>query len=185
MAYTYEEKNEFRNKLIVNSTPAEEKLLLILMSDSRLKDKFKFQEILCGYIVDFYFPASKLIVEIDGSVHKKTHNKDSKRTVNLYQNGYTVIRFTNDTVYKHPEIIINAITSNKFTNSSKRVPLKEIISKYGVNPNTLVKRAKKIKQQFNKDRASRKRRAMGYVESVKRNALQRVRDNVKLALANS
>ena len=55
------------------------------------------------YIVDFYCPAAKLIVEIDGGQHYQTDEmeKDKVRDRYLEKQGLTVIRFSNLDVLKN------------------------------------------------------------------------------------
>lgn len=58
--------------------------------------KFRRQHGIGKYIVDFYCPELKLIVEIDGSVHgeETVLQKDSERQKYLESWGYTVKRYT-------------------------------------------------------------------------------------------
>lgn len=58
------------------------------------------QHIIGQYIVDFLFPKSKLIVEIDGDYHKTDEQQklDQERTVWLETQGYKVVRFSNEQV---------------------------------------------------------------------------------------
>ena len=53
------------------------------------------------YIVDFFFPNTKLILEIDGGYHKdfEQRKSDIKRTEDLNKLGYKVIRMDNKDVY--------------------------------------------------------------------------------------
>ncbi|MEB3120510.1 MAG: endonuclease domain-containing protein [Snowella sp.] len=52
------------------------------------------------FIVDFYCPALKLIIEIDGETHNTDTAKiyDQERTHILVSYGLTVIRFTNQEI---------------------------------------------------------------------------------------
>ncbi|NDB35795.1 MAG: DUF559 domain-containing protein [Flavobacteriia bacterium] len=45
------------------------------------------------YIVDFFIPAYKLIIEIDGSSHEFKHGEDVIRQTNLEALGFRFIRF--------------------------------------------------------------------------------------------
>ena len=77
--------------------------------------KFVFQKPIIanmnGYIADFYFPDTKTILEIDGSVHNYNERRkaDIKRTKDLKSLGYKVIRMDNEDVYKknYPKEIFN------------------------------------------------------------------------------
>ena len=64
--------------------------------------KFHRQRIIGNYIVDFYCPKLKLIIEIDGYQHFYEENKeyDSKRTEYFEKIGFYVLRFENTEVKK-------------------------------------------------------------------------------------
>ena len=62
--------------------------------------RFSRQKVLGKYIVDFYCPGAKLVVELDGSQHYEelSAEKDLSRTEFLQQYGLTVIRISNKDV---------------------------------------------------------------------------------------
>lgn len=70
------------------------------------------QHIIAGYIVDFYIPAAKLVIEVDGSSHRGREGYDSRRTQHLGQKGCRVVRFTNDTVMGNVERVLGEIRRN-------------------------------------------------------------------------
>ena len=59
--------------------------------------KFRRQQIIFDYIVDFYCHDLKLIIEVDGEMHSLPENRkhDSKRDNILKLNGYHIIRLSN------------------------------------------------------------------------------------------
>ena len=59
----------------------------------RLGHKFRRQVPMGPYVVDFYCPAAKLIVELDGEVHGDRLVEDAERTAWLEARGYRVVRF--------------------------------------------------------------------------------------------
>ena len=67
--------------------------------------KFVFQKPIIanmnGYIADFYFPDTKLILEIDGGYHEDFEQRkaDIKRTKDLNTEGIKVVRMKNEDVY--------------------------------------------------------------------------------------
>ncbi|MEO1447925.1 MAG: endonuclease domain-containing protein [Bacteroidota bacterium] len=70
------------------------------------------------YIVDFYCPKAKLVIEIDGSYHFHPDQAaaDAHRTANLEQYGLAIIRFSNKEVLQQFEEVccrINGIILNK------------------------------------------------------------------------
>jgi very-short-patch-repair endonuclease len=96
-----------------NMTRAE----IILWSRLREKKingyKFRRQQTIFDYIVDFYCNDLKLIIEVDGEIHslpEKT-NYDLKRDNILKLNGYHIIRLTNVEVETEINSAINKIIS--------------------------------------------------------------------------
>jgi len=80
-----------------NMTTAE----IILWSRLRSKQvdgyKFRRQQPIFEYVVDFYCHELRLIIEVDGEVHSLTENKayDGRRENILIINGYHVIHLSN------------------------------------------------------------------------------------------
>ena len=64
--------------------------------------QFRRQYVIGSYIVDFYCHKAKLVVELDGSQHYSSEQReyDEKRTEYLKQQGIKVIRFSNLDVLK-------------------------------------------------------------------------------------
>jgi very-short-patch-repair endonuclease len=97
----YYNKNlkRFARKLRNNSTLAE-----VILWDKILKRKqlrgypFLRQRIIKNYIVDFFSKDLKLIIEIDGEIHKFQKRKDRNRELELKKLGYAIIRFDNEEV---------------------------------------------------------------------------------------
>ena len=55
------------------------------------------QKVLGSYIVDFYIPAAKLVIEVDGSQHyeEPQKQKDVARDADLEGTGLKVLRYSN------------------------------------------------------------------------------------------
>jgi very-short-patch-repair endonuclease len=90
-------------------TPAER--LLWERLKSRRLDGFKFraQHPVGPFILDFWCPAKKLVVEVDGEVHAQRRGYDRARTEQLEAHDYTVIRFTNEEVMLDIESVVQEI----------------------------------------------------------------------------
>ena len=84
-----------------NATPWENKLWYQFLRTYPVK--FRRQQPIDNYIVDFYSPPAKLIVELDGGGHyyQQQMQYDKQRTAYLEEKGYKVIRFTNLDVDKN------------------------------------------------------------------------------------
>ena len=69
------------------------------------------QRVIGDYIVDFYCPVKKLVIEIDGSQHysEEMLKADAKRDQYLQSYGITVLRFNNDDVMRNIEGVFERI----------------------------------------------------------------------------
>ena len=81
-----------------NMTPAEKKLWQALKGKKLGGLKFRTQHPVGPLILDFYCPACKLVVELDGGVHEEQAEYDEARTRHLNEYNYRVIRFRNEEV---------------------------------------------------------------------------------------
>jgi len=99
---------EKRKEMRDNMTFAEEKLWNEIKS-KKLGVKFRRQHIIGNYIPDFVALSCKLIIEVDGEIHKYQQEADEQRTYELNQQGYTVIRFANDEIIKDIKQILEKI----------------------------------------------------------------------------
>jgi very-short-patch-repair endonuclease len=104
------DKFDMAIKLKKNATKAE---LLILKKLNEVKSdfRFEFQYILLGYIVDFYFPESLMVVEIDGKIHENQVGDDAKRSQILGAKDIAVYRFTNEHVLNDSADVLKIILS--------------------------------------------------------------------------
>ena len=93
-----------------NMTEAES-IFWSLVKGNLLGQRCLRQHIIGDYIVDFLFRKSKVIVEIDGGYHftEKQQTDDAVRTDWLEQQGYKVIRFTNEQVLCDTDNVINEL----------------------------------------------------------------------------
>src|SRR6187551_470673 len=87
-------------KLRANTTPHERILWRALKELPIEGTHFRRQAPIGRYVVDFFCPAKRLIIELDGGHHNEdaTTKRDSERQAWLEQEGYRVIRFWNSDV---------------------------------------------------------------------------------------
>jgi len=73
--------------------------------------KFRRQHPIGPYFVDFYCPAARLVVEIDGPTHGEERQwaYDERRTEWLKQQGYEVLRFWTADVDESLDDVVEAI----------------------------------------------------------------------------
>ena len=86
-----------RRNLRRESTLAERLFWSKVASQQFLSLKFRRQHGIGNFIVDFYCPEKKLIVEIDGDSHATSAGleNDQQRTTHLQSFGYTIVRYDN------------------------------------------------------------------------------------------
>lgn len=91
------------------STIAEHQLWEALR-DRRLNGlKFRRQQPLGPFIVDFYCAEQRLIIEIDGESHNDQHEYDESRTQYLTAPDRRVLRYTNDQVLSNLDKVLQDI----------------------------------------------------------------------------
>src|SRR5881396_2103884 len=80
-----------------NPTPAERHAWTLLRNRGILRLKFRRQHVLHGFIVDFYCPSERIVIELEGNVHDTEAQRgyDQARTGLLEGAGYRVIRVRN------------------------------------------------------------------------------------------
>ena len=71
--------------------------------------KFRRQHIIYLFIVDFYCPKAKLIIEIDGEIHLTQTDYDQFREDTLTAMGYMVLRFSNEQVMGEMSKVLDEI----------------------------------------------------------------------------
>ncbi len=76
--------------------------------------KFRRQEPIGSYIVDFVNYENKLVIEVDGSRHKETETKinDNYRTEWLRSEGFKILRFWNSEVLKNTKAVLDEINNS-------------------------------------------------------------------------
>jgi very-short-patch-repair endonuclease len=84
--------------------------------------KFRRQQPLGRYIVDFVCLEKRLVVEVDGGQHAEDANYDSDRDAWLREQGFVILRFWNNDVLKNIEgvmtVIVEKLRSTPFLNPS-------------------------------------------------------------------
>ncbi len=107
-------RKNLRREMRSSLTPAEAALWRILKDSGLDGRKFRRQHSVGGYILDFYCPAEKLAVELDGQPHFSDTGRVHDRTRRLYleDKGIRVIRIENKYVFEDPEWVIDLIRGN-------------------------------------------------------------------------
>jgi very-short-patch-repair endonuclease len=103
---------KLRRKELRNNATQAEIILWQSLKKSQLKGrKFRRQQNIENYIVDFYCPEEKLVVELDGQVHFEEEQKkyDEERTRFIEALGIRVIRIENQDVLYSIESVLKRI----------------------------------------------------------------------------
>ena len=74
--------------------------------------KFRRQDPIDRYIVDFVCRKHRLIVELDGGQHLESAAYDEERTRYLEAQGYTVIKFWNNELLTQTNNVLEEILNN-------------------------------------------------------------------------
>ena len=101
-----------RRQLRSNGTPAEGGLWNILKGKKIGGLQFRRQYSVGQYILDFYCPALKLAIELDGNYHYNTANSehDLDREEDLLNDyGIQTLRFENKIVFEQPQTIFDSV----------------------------------------------------------------------------
>jgi very-short-patch-repair endonuclease len=110
--------------LRADATPAEKQLWAILRG-GKLGARFRRQQPVGPFIVDFYCAAAGLVIELDGAGHAAQTTYDANRTAWLGGRGLTVLRFANAEVIERPQDVYVTISTalNTLTPALRATPL--------------------------------------------------------------
>ena len=111
---------QYGRELRQESTPAE-KLLWAALRNRKLNGlKFRRQQPLDKFVVDFYCNEKKLVVELDGGIYDEKLNKeyDEARTAMLGGLNIKVLRFKNEEVMNSIKDVLKKISEVADTLSS-------------------------------------------------------------------
>jgi len=89
-----------------NATEAEKHLWRHLRARQIEGVKFRRQQPIEGYIVDFAAFKLRLVIELDGGQHAASREKDLERDCCLNRNGFKVLRFWNHEVLGNLEGVL-------------------------------------------------------------------------------
>ncbi len=103
-------RKQIRRKLRNSATP-QEVILWSRLKNKGLGYKFRRQHSIGKYIVDFYCPEKRLVIEIDGSQHINSEY-DAKRDQYLKDLGFKVLRFWDNDVNNNLEGVLLKIIDN-------------------------------------------------------------------------
>ena len=132
----------FARELRKNMTDAERRVWMRIRMKQLKGFQFYRQKNIGNYIVDFYCPAAKLIVEIDGGQHysEEGFRKDKDRDSYLTSLGLRILRFSDREVFESIEGVLRQSVSICDEKSScmqtfkAKIPLYPPLQKGDSNP---------------------------------------------------
>jgi very-short-patch-repair endonuclease len=102
------EKLQRAKELRREMTPAE-KVLWEELRANKLGVHFRRQQVIQGFIVDFYCHQAGLVVEVDGDIHDLQKEENERREKVLSALGLRVVRFGNDEVGRDLSAVVGKI----------------------------------------------------------------------------
>ncbi|MBD2500727.1 endonuclease domain-containing protein [Anabaena azotica] len=103
------DKIQIAKELRCQMTP-EEKILWQHLRANRLHGlHFRRQQIIDGFIVDFYCHAAKLVIEVDGKIHEQQAEYDVERDKVLSARGLRLLRIKNEEVRQKLDQVLKLI----------------------------------------------------------------------------
>ncbi|MBN1942440.1 MAG: endonuclease domain-containing protein [Phycisphaerae bacterium] len=99
-----------RSRQLRRDSSFPERLLWSKLRNHRCDElKFRRQHPIGPYVVDFFCASVGVVVELDGRSHEDQLFQDMKRQKYLEQQGFRVIRFTNDQLLSDLDGVVEAI----------------------------------------------------------------------------
>ena len=108
----YDPKLKETSRLLRSSmTDAEQALWQRIRHKQIQGVQFYRQKPLSAFVVDFYCPAAKLVIELDGSQHfaEEHQGKDQERDAALTGSGLRVLRFDNRQILLETDAVLEVI----------------------------------------------------------------------------
>ncbi len=93
-------------------TPAEKAFWRLLRDRNFEHWKFRRQTQIGPWTADFCCYELKLVIELDGGIHRLKEDSDAERDADLHHRGFTVLRFDNGPALTNPNIVLDAIRAH-------------------------------------------------------------------------
>jgi len=99
-------KLEKAKEMRANQTEAELVLWQVLRANRFQGLHFRRQQVIGGFIVDFYCHVGELVIEVDGPIHAAQKEYDAEREQVLTEMGLRVLRVSNEDVLQRlPQVL--------------------------------------------------------------------------------
>ena len=101
-----------RARMLRGQMTEEEGILWERLRANRLEGfHFRRQQVIDGFIVDFYCHAAGLVIEVDGGVHQQQVKYDAERDGILASRGLKIIRIQNEDIRQNFEGVLSGIVA--------------------------------------------------------------------------
>jgi very-short-patch-repair endonuclease len=101
-----------RAKELRHQMTQEEKILWQHLRANRLNGlHFRRQQIIDGFIADFYCHAARLVIEVDGEIHQQQAEYDAERDRVLLARGLRLLRIKNEEVRQNLNSVLMRIAT--------------------------------------------------------------------------
>ena len=101
-----------RARMLRGQMTEEEGILWERLRANRLEGfHFRRQQVIDGFIVDFYCHAAGLVIEVDGGVHHQQVKYDAERDGILASRGLQIIRIQNEDIRQNLEGVLSGIVT--------------------------------------------------------------------------
>jgi very-short-patch-repair endonuclease len=104
-------KLEFVQKLRREMTHEERILWKHLRANRLCGLHFRRQQLIHGFIADFYCHSAGVVVEVDGDIHKAQVEYDSARDATFNTIGLFVLRFRNEEIIREINVVLEKIAT--------------------------------------------------------------------------
>ena len=109
MAVHSDRAHAFARELRKSQTMSE-RAMWRLLRDRQLEGlRFRRQVPLGPYIADFCCHALKLVIELDGGIHRLREERDAARDAWLGEQGFEVLRFSNEAAARNPNVVLDSV----------------------------------------------------------------------------
>ena len=105
------DKLQLAKELRREMTPGEKVLWKCLRTNQFHGYHFRRQQVIDGYIVDFYCHANGLIIEVNGDVHDKQKDYDSERDRVLLAHGFHILRISENAEVTNINAVLKKINT--------------------------------------------------------------------------
>lgn len=98
-----------RSRDLRNEPTKAERFFWSFLRKRKLGYRFRRQQVIASFIVDFVCLEKSLIIEVDGEIHDFQKEADHERTLKLESTNFKVIRFKNEDVLANTEKVLKEI----------------------------------------------------------------------------